>query len=366
MRVTGLVGHGVAMLGAGLIGDQYIAAIQNGRSRDRVAVVFSRSAAGATRCAERHGVANWSTDIEEAVNRPDVDVVVVALPNDQHERAVQLAAAAGKAILCTKPLGRTAAEARRMLEVVESAGVFAGYLEDLTFSPKATAAAGAVRDGLLGRILTVRCRDAHAGPHSPWFLNAGQAGGGVLLDLGSHCVEVARGYIGKQDPPREVICHTAALVHDVGVEDTAIALIRFASGAVAQVDVSWTVSTGMELRDEIHGSHGTVHLEHLQNTGFRTSSWGVGDSSGDAAWQFPVPDEMAVSGNAEMFVRMFEAMDAGLPAQETFYDGYVVNEVLDACYRSATSRQWEPVELHRWGHHDREGATASNTHGEDA
>ena len=77
-----------------------------------------------------------TTSIDEAVNDPDVDTVVIGLPNDMHEEAIAAVAAAGKAVLCTKPLARTAEEAKRILDLVESAGVFAGYLEDLVYTPE--------------------------------------------------------------------------------------------------------------------------------------------------------------------------------------------------------------------------------------
>ena len=90
-----------------------------------------------------HGV----TDMREAIEHPATDVVVIALPNHLHEEAVTLAARAGKAVLCTKPLGRTAEEAWRMLQLVEEAGVFAGYLEDLCYTPKTLKAIASVRGG---------------------------------------------------------------------------------------------------------------------------------------------------------------------------------------------------------------------------
>src|SRR5919197_766584 len=100
--------HAITMLGTGLIGDFYTNTLHSQRGRDRVRVVYSRS----------------ETRAEAFRQRLDI-------PNHLHEDAVGLIAATGKAVLCTKPLGRNADEARRMLEGVEKAGIFAGYLEDL-------------------------------------------------------------------------------------------------------------------------------------------------------------------------------------------------------------------------------------------
>src|SRR5262245_46380002 len=127
--------HRITMLGAGLIGMFYAQALHAGRSPDRVEVLYSRSEERARKCAQDWGVRRWTTDLEAAINDPETDVVVVGLPNHQHKDAVAMAARAGKAVLCTKPLARTAAEAREMLEIVEQAGIFHGYLEDLVYTP---------------------------------------------------------------------------------------------------------------------------------------------------------------------------------------------------------------------------------------
>src|SRR5262249_24234489 len=118
--------HKITMLGAGLIGMFYTQSLHAGRGADRVEVLYSRSEERARSCAEQWGVRRWTNDLTAAINDPETDVVVVGLPNHQHKEAVQLAAQAGKAILCTKPLARTASEAREMLEIVERAGVFHG------------------------------------------------------------------------------------------------------------------------------------------------------------------------------------------------------------------------------------------------
>lgn len=342
----------VAMLGAGLIADHYAAAIHARRSIDKVRIVYSRSAERAELFTTRHGVAQWTTDLEAAISHPDVDVVVVALPNDQHLPAVELATAAGKAVLCTKPLARTPQEAMRMLDAVESSGVFAGYLEDLVYTPKSLAAISAVRAGAVGQIVSVRTREAHAGPHSAWFLLSENAGGGALLDLGTHCVELIRSYVGKHDMPTEVVCWTDTRRADTSLDDNAFALIRFASGAVGQVDVSWTARGGMDLRDEINGMNGTIRLDHFHHTGFEMFTMEddvveVEKSDGAGGWQFPVADELTATGNLDMFADMFTAMDEGREPRETFFDGYVVNAVLDACYRSARSGRSEKVVLAR-------------------
>ena len=344
--------HNVTMLGSGLIADFYTMTLHGQRNRDRVGVVYSRSAERGDAFRERHDIPESTTDMAAAINHADTDVVVIALPNFLHLETVQAVAEAGKAVLLTKPLGRNAGEARQMLDTVEKAGVFAGYLEDLVYTPKTLKAVKAVRDGAIGEVTWVRSRETHPGPHSAWFWDGRLTGGGCIIDLGCHCIEIIRNFVGKGNRPVEVMCHTDTLVHPIEAEDNAVALIRFESGALGQFEVSWTFRGGMDLRDEVAGTGGTIWMNHFLRTGMEIFS--AGDGGGgyiaekaetSAGWLFPVGDEVSELGYVDMFTDMFDAIDGGTQPQETFYDGYVVNAIMDAAYKSAKSRAWEPVEL---------------------
>lgn len=345
--------HKVAMLGTGLIGMFYTMSLHGQRGRDEVAVVYSRQQSRAEEFAKQYGIAKATSDLKAAIQDPDVDAVIIGLPNFQHIEAIELAAAAGKAILCTKPLGRTAAEAKHMLDVVEKAGVFHGYLEDLAYTPKTLKALATVKAGALGDVLWARSRETHPGPHSAWFWDKEQAGGGAIIDLGCHCVEIIRNYMGKENRPVEAMCWADTLVHPIPAEDNAVALIRFESGAVGQFEVSWTFRGGMDLRDEVSGTAGTIWTNHFLRTGFEMFTAASGGyvaekAESETGWLFPVGDEVHELGYTDMFTDMFRALDSGGQPMETFYDGYVVNAVLDACFKSAKSKQWEPVVIDDW------------------
>lgn len=343
--------HTIAMLGSGLIGDFYTNTLHRGRGRDRVGVVYSRSEERARTFGERWDVPDYTTNLAEAINHPDVDIVVVGLPNHLHEEAIRLTAEAGKAVLCTKPLARNAEEAKRILALVEEAGIFAGYLEDLCYTPKTMKATASVRDGAIGDVTWVRSRETHPGPHSSWFWDLDLAGGGAIVDLGCHCIEIIRGFVGKDNRPVEVSCWTDTLVHPIEAEDNAIALIRFESGAIGQFEVSWSFRGGMDLRDEVAGTEGTIWLNHFLRTGYEMFTTGGHEgyvaekAESDRGWLFPVGDEVTELGYVDMFTDMFDALDEGREPAETFYDGYVVNAIMDACYRAAETKRWEPVEL---------------------
>jgi predicted dehydrogenase len=342
------------MLGTGLIGLFYTRTLHGQRNRDRVEVVYSRSRERAETFARDNDVPTVSTDLEEAIVHPETDTVVIGLPNHLHLETLELCAKHGKAVLCTKPLARNGAEAKRMLDAAEEAGIFAGYLEDLVYSPKTLKAVQAVRAGQIGQVTWARSRETHPGPHSAWFWDAEQAGGGAIVDLGCHCIEIVRSYMGKDNRPLEVMAWTDTLVHPIEAEDNAICLIRFESGAMGQFEVSWTFRGGMDLRDEVAGTEGTIWTNHFLRTGFEMFSSGEGagyvaeKAESASGWLFPVGDEVAELGYVDMFTDMFDAMDEGRAPTETFYDGYVVNAVMDACYASAASRRWESVQLDDW------------------
>lgn len=346
--------HKITMLGTGLIGMFYTMTLHGNRSRDQVYVVYSRTAERAKQFAKDWGIPRWTTDMEEAINDPETDVVVVGLPNNQHEEAVVSAAKAGKTVLCTKPLGRTAVEAKRMLDAVEAAGVLGGYLEDLVYTPKTLKALESTQNGALGNVLWARSRETHPGPHSDWFWDKDISGGGAIVDMGCHCIEISRNFIGKDVRPLEVMCWADTQVHPIDAEDSAVGLVKYANGAIGQFEVSWTFRGGMDLRDEVSGTEGTIWLNHWLRTGFEMftaegeKGYVAEKAESETGWLFPVGDEVGSLGYVKMFNDMLNSLDGGTQPMETFYDGYVVNAIMDAAYRSVESRQWEPVVLEDW------------------
>ena len=346
--------HKVTMLGTGLIGMFYTKTLHRSRSHDQVAMVYSRTTERAKQFASEWNIPKYTTDLEDAINDPDTDVVVIGLPNNLHEEAVRLATKAGKHVLCTKPLGRNADEGQRMLKMVEGAGVFGGYLEDLAYTPKTLKAMQSVRNGAIGKILWGRSRETHPGPHSDWFWNKEISGGGAIVDLGCHCIEIIRNFIGKNVRPVEVMCWADTQVHPIDAEDSAIGLVKYASGAIGQFEVSWAFRGGMDLRDEISGTKGTIWLNHWMRTGFEMftaegeTDYVAEKAETETGWLFPVGDEIGSLGYVTMFDDMLDSIDKGKQPMESFYDGYVVNAIMDAAYRSADSRKWEPVILEDW------------------
>ncbi|HZH66126.1 MAG TPA: Gfo/Idh/MocA family oxidoreductase [Flavisolibacter sp.] len=343
----------IAMLGSGFIARFYTASLHAQRRRDAVSIVYSRTISNAARFAADYNLPHFTDSMEEAINHTEVDVVIISLPNHLHEPAVAACVKAKKAVLCTKPLGRTAEEAKRMLQLVEEAGIFAGYLEDLCYTPKVLKSIDSVKGGSIGRVLWAKSREAHPGPHSDWFWDKEKSGGGAIIDLACHCVEISRNFIGKEVRPVEVMCWAATQVHPIEAEDHAIGLVKYANGAIGQFEVSWCFRGGMDLRDEVMGTEGSIWLNSFLRTGFEMFSTGKGGYVSEKAevangWLFPVGDESHELGYPNMFSDMFDAIENNREPQETFYDGYIVNAILDAAFLSAKSGQWEPVKIENW------------------
>jgi predicted dehydrogenase len=339
----------IGMLGSGFIGEFHadgLRYVPNAR-------VVANYGAGADRreaFAERFGSRPMAT-IEAVSADPEVDLVVVSLPNQLHLEAVRAAAANGKGVACTKPLGRNAQEAVDMLAAVEAAGVFHAYLENVVYNTETMRMREMVEAGSIGRVTTFRAREGHSGPHAPHFWDAELAGGGALLDMASHGAECARYLFGKEHRVREVVAWGATLVHGDKTtgEDNAVMVMRFEDGRAATCDVSWSSKGGLEGRFELYGDAGRIiqDMSHSPLRAFieRPAGYLGEKADADTGWVYPVPNETYVHGHDAMMRDVVEAFRDGRAPRETFHDGLAVNAILDAAYRSMASGRWEPVTI---------------------
>ncbi|MER3417438.1 MAG: hypothetical protein C4297_14700 [Gemmataceae bacterium] len=341
----------LAMLGAGFVAEFYMQGLKDVPGQE-VVVVWSRTEATARKLASRWGIPEVSTDLDRTIARDDIDLYLIALPNFLHKEVAVKVARARRHQVCTKPLGRNAREAREMLDAVQEAGVLHGYAETEVFAPAVVRAGEIIRSGGIGRVLWVRSRESHFGPHSPWFWDADLAGGGALLDMGCHCIEAARFFFGKDVQPVEVMAWGDTLYHrdKTRAEDSTLAIIRFADGGIAHLEVSWTSRGGLDLRNEIHGTHGAIFTDVTRGTSIEaftlgSSGYVVEKGESDRGWVKPVPEEAFVYGYQAEMKHFVECVREGKTPRETYYDGYVVNVIIDAAYRSMQSRRWETISL---------------------
>jgi predicted dehydrogenase len=340
----------LGLAGSGFVADFYMDGLRDVPGAHVVAN-YSRSADRARDFGERHDVPRQYTELEALCNDDEVEIVVIGLPNHLHLDAVTHAAAAGKAIVCTKPLARNADEAAEMVRLVKAAGIMHGYAETEVFAPNVMQARKMIEEGTIGEVISVRAREAHSGPHAPHFWDAETAGGGSLLDMGCHTIEAARYLFGKDVPMTEAFAWGATLSHGDKTtgEDNAVALIKFANGGISVTEASWSMKGGMELRNEITGTDGRLVTDSLETPirGFITKPAGylIEKADADTGWVYPLPEEAHAYGYTEELRHFVACYRNGETPRETFVDGYVVNAALDACYRSMKSGRWEPIEL---------------------
>lgn len=335
----------IAMLGAGFVAQFYMQGLRDVPDQ-KVVVVYSRTPERAKAFAQQWGIPRWTGDVKLALEPLDVDLAIIALPNFLHKEATLECARARRPVVCTKPLARTAAEAKEMLALVKEAGVMHGYAETEVFSPAVMKAREMIERGSIGRVLTVRSREAHFGPHSAWFWDPTLAGGGALVDMGCHCIEAARYFVGKDVKAAEVLAWGDTLLHKTQAEDNAVLLIRFENGALAQAEVSWTARGGLDLRNEIYGTEGAIFTDVTRGTPLRAftskpAGYIVEKAESETGWVFPCVDEARIYGYQEEMRHFVECVKTGQPPRETYEDGYAVNQILDAAYRSMKSRRWE-------------------------
>lgn len=243
-------------------------------------VICGRDRAALEEVAARWGWEETETDWRRVVERGDVDLIDVSTPNALHHRIVLAAAAAGKHILCEKPLAATVQEAEAMVAAVEQAKVTHMIAHHLRKAPALLYARRLIEDGAFGRILHVRAlwtNDFAIDPESPltWRFRREDAGpGGVIGDLHSHLIDLARFLVGeivevvataethiasRPRPRGEPDRARPGARGDVTVPDAASILARFENGATGVLEASW-VAAGHKhgQRIEVNGMDGSL------------------------------------------------------------------------------------------------------------
>ncbi len=186
------------------------------------------------------------------------DIVYIATPANLHCGQVEKAAKAGKHVLCEKPLGMTIEEGERMLAVCKESKVKLGTAFMMRFHAQHQEALKLVREGRLGTLVYGRAQLSCWYPPIPgaWRQDPSTSGGGSLIDMGGHTIDILEMYFG---PVKKVACMTGHLVHDYASEDTAVALLEFESGAKGCVDSLFNVpDASSKNRLEIYGSLGSI------------------------------------------------------------------------------------------------------------
>ena len=387
---------GVGFVGGGFVARFHIRSFQSVRDADVLGVVSRAdpTAEEAAALARELGVGDAKAydSITDMVADPAIDALWICAPNfarlevmNEIVHAIEGGIGQLKGIACEKPLGRNAAEARRMLALAERAGLLHGYLENQLFSP------GVVRGrdivwargaALTGPPFLARAAEEHSGPHMPWFWEGELQGGGVLNDMMCHSVEVARFLLTPPGAPRTVLtpkkvtAYTSCLkwqrpryaeqlaemsggsldYRTRPSEDFARALVEFEdeSGGVRVVEAttSWCfVGAGLRLTMELLGPEYSMEVNSLDSGPKVFFSREVRGNTGEDLVEkqnaetgvMPiVSDEEAEYGYVGENRHMVQAFRAGVMPMSTFVDGVAVTDLLMAAYMSAEQERTVP------------------------
>ena len=282
---------------------------------------------------------------EEELLDSGIDAVYVATPVHLHLPQVTRAAEAGKHVFCEKPLALNVEEARRMVDVCRASGVKLGAALMMRFHAQHQAAAGMVRSGRLGAPVFARAQLSCWYPPIPeaWRQNPAAGGGGSLMDLGAHCLDLLEMFFG---PIKGVMCMIANQVQAYASEDTAVVLVEFNNGARGVVDVLFNVpDTSSRNRLELYGSRGSILAEGTIGQGeFGEMAACLEESARDYAAQQDraAPETTQIRPEpVNMYRAEIEAfsqaiIDGATPPVDG-EAGLRVQKILAACYESAES-----------------------------
>ena len=354
----------VALLGQGFMGKAHSNAFAQVNRffetpyRVRLSVLCGRNGEALARAAQDWGWEQTATDWHEVVERQDIDLVDIALPNHLHPEVAQAAAKAGKIVFCEKPLANSVAEARAMVEAAQNVPTMVWF--NYRRVPAIAYARQLIEEGRLGRIFHYRGRyQQQSGtdltkPPS-WKTDPAQAGHGVVVDLMSHAVDLALHLNGSIE---RVTALTRTFFENRKVEDAASALVSFANGSIGSLE---TTRVGVGYRNsnvfEIQGQHGMLRfdLEDLNRLDYfnaddppplqGTRSLLVTDKQHPYGINFWRPGH--IIGYEHTFIAALADFLFSLSGDEAFHpnfeDALRVQEVLEAILQSANSGQWEGI-----------------------
>src|SRR5438067_1912172 len=329
----------------GLIGSQFISAIHAESLKHcpqaKIAAVASPTPGNAARFAGRFGISKACTDYRELLAAPEIQMVVVGVPNDLHCQVVLDAAAAGKHVVIEKPLCLNLAQADRMIAACRQAGVKLMYAEELCFAPKYVRLKQLLDSGALGTPTLLKQSEKHDGPHAAHFWDVERSGGGVTMDMGCHAIEFFRWMIGRPKI-QTVFAQMSTQVHRKKTqgEDNSILILEFEDGVIALAEESWTKLGGMDDRAEVHGSKGVAYADLLHGNSIETYSlegydYAVEKAGSTAGWSFTIYEEEWNYGFPQELSHFVDCVQNDKQPLVTGEDGRAVLEIIFAAYESA-------------------------------
>jgi predicted dehydrogenase len=318
----------------------------------RIAAVCGTNAVRVQALADRHGAVAF-TDVDAFLRHRPLDLVAIGTPSGVHADDVERAARHGLHVLCEKPLDVTTARVDRLLAAVEAAGVTLGVFFQDRSTPDLMDVKDAIVAGRLGRPILADARVKWYRPpeyyaQSRWRGTWALDGGGALMNQGVHTVDLLLWLLGDV---RRVYARTLAALHAIEVEDTAVAVLEFASGAVATLEATTAAWPGYDRRLSITGTQGTVVIEQsrvtrwdLREPALEGAAGGAASIAGDGALASARTHVVAdASGHQRVFEDFVSALDAARPPRVDGREGRRSVALIEAIY--ASSRSGQPVDL---------------------
>ena len=339
--------------------------------------VCSRSKDKVQKFADQWGYESTETDWKAIIARDDVDAVDICAPNNMHAEISIAAAEAGKMVLCEKPLARTLAEAKPMVDAIEKAGVKNMVWYNYRRIPAVTLAKQIIDSGKLGRIFHYRSNflqdwtisaDLPQGGEALWRLDADAAGSGVTGDLLAHCIDTAMWLNGgikdvsamTETFIKERVHQETGNVQKVNIDDACIFHCHFENGSLGQFE-STRYARGHKalFTFEINGEHASIRWDlHDMN---RLEYFDHGDDSVVRGWRSihvsdsdqPYMERWWIPGTSigyehsfiHQVAEFFKSLETGEACSPTFKDALETQKVCQAVLDSATSKSWKNTDV---------------------
>jgi len=333
----------VAVLGSGFIADIHLECYHRFVPDAEVCAVWSRRPERGEAFAQKHHIPKFYPDLDQLLAESECEIVDVCLPNFLHHRATLAAARAGRHVIIEKPLAMNLAEADEMIRVCREEKRLLMYAEELCFAPKYERVRKLVLEGAVGRIFQLRQCEKHSGPHSDWFYDIAQSGGGAIMDMGCHGIAWCRWILGGNPAVRSVYAQMQNGLrhgHRTRGEENSVIMLEFASGAIGIVENSWARLGGMDDRIEVYGTGGSVYADLFQgNAALTYSEKGYGyaleKAGATTGWTFTVFEEAFNQGYPQELQHFVDCVRRGAAPVVTGEDGRAVLEIMLAAYASA-------------------------------
>ena len=320
-----------ALIGAGAIANTHSDAFANTDKADLVAVVdINKSAAVAM--AEKHGASVYS-DVESLLAGDEVDAVIVCTPPNSHGEICCNLLKRGIHVLCEKPITVSSAVAQEMFAAAEAGGAILTMASKFRFVKDVQKAKQLIADGTIGDVvLFENMFTCNVDMTKRWNSDRAISGGGVLIDNGTHSVDIMRFLLG---PLVDLQVVEGKRVQDMQVEDTVKIFVRSVDGVMGDIDLSWSINKDQPNFINLYGSEGTLHVGWGESKYRRNGDddWTVFGSGYDKVQSFV--DQIdnfvaAIAGTEELIVQPDDALSSVA--------------VIETAYAALADAKWHAIE----------------------